>query len=261
VVIEEGDPYLVEAIRAASIPVEGKADMYRFGELDVARVRRILNNDLSPEPTKPPGKPPQLCDACQYRIVFEALRKKDCIVAGDIGCYTLGVLQPFEAIDSCVCMGASLGVGLGLRHVLPPDQARRVVSVIGDSTFVHSGISGLVEMVYNPPPNGHVLIILDNATTAMTGHQEHPGTGRTLAHEPTGKVVIEDLARSLGIRRVHVIEPHVGSDEFDRLLTDCLESNELAVIIARRPCILIAKQLKQYEAEQCECNTATAPAS
>jgi indolepyruvate ferredoxin oxidoreductase, alpha subunit len=258
VVIEEGDPYLVDAIRAASIPVDGKADMYRFGELDVPRVRRILNSDLTPEPARPLGKPPQLCDACQYRIVFEALRRKDCIVAGDIGCYTLGVLQPFEAIDSCVCMGASLGVGLGMRHVLPPDQARRVVSVIGDSTFVHSGISGLVEMVYNPPPNGHVLVILDNSTTAMTGHQEHPGTGRTLSHEPTGKVVLEDLARSLGIRRVHVIEPRFGSDEFDRLLTECLESNELAVIIARRPCILIAKQLKQYEEQRCECDAGTA---
>jgi indolepyruvate ferredoxin oxidoreductase alpha subunit len=258
VVIEEGDPYLVDAIRAQGIPVEGKAEMYRFGELDVPRVRRILNNDLTPEPAKPAGKPPQLCDACQYRIVFEALRKQDCIVAGDIGCYTLGVLQPFEAIDSCVCMGASLGVGLGLRHVLPADQARRVVSVIGDSTFVHSGISGLVEMVYNPPPNGHVLIILDNSTTAMTGHQEHPGTGRTLDHEPTGKLVLEDLARSLGIRRVHVIEPHSGTGDFDRLLTECLNSNELAVIIARRPCILIAKQLKQYEAQRCECPSAPA---
>jgi indolepyruvate ferredoxin oxidoreductase, alpha subunit len=256
VVIEEGDPYLVEAIRAENIPVEGKAEMYRFGELDVPRVRRILSNDCSPEPAKPPGKAPQLCDACQYRIVFESLRKKNCIVAGDIGCYTLGALQPFEAMDSCVCMGASLGVGLGLRHVLPPDQARRVVSVIGDSTFVHSGISGLIEMVYNPPPNGHVLVILDNCTTAMTGHQEHPGTGRTLAHEPTGKVVIEDLARSLGIRRVHVIEPRVGSDDFDRLLTECLDSNELAVIIARRPCILIARQLKQYEQQRCDCTAA-----
>ncbi|MCX6928531.1 MAG: thiamine pyrophosphate-dependent enzyme [Verrucomicrobia bacterium] len=263
VVVEEGDPYLVDAIRAAGIPVEGKADMYRFGELDVPRVRRILANDLSPEPVKPPGKPPQLCDACQYRIVFDSLRKQDCIVAGDIGCYTLGALHPFEAIDSCVCMGASLGVGLGLRHVLPFDQARRVVSVIGDSTFVHSGISGLVEMVYNPPPNGHVLIILDNSTTAMTGHQEHPGTGRKLNHEPTGKVVIEDLARALGIRRVHVIEPRVGTGEFDRLLADCLESNELAVIIARRPCILIAKQLKQYEEQrsECECETGKAAAA
>ncbi len=120
------------------------------------------------------------------------------------------MLPPFEAMDTCVCMGASIGVGLGLRHVLPPDEARRVVSVIGDSTFVHSGITGLVEMVYNPPPTGHVVMILDNGTTAMTGMQEHPGTGRTLDHQPTGKVVIEDLARSLGIRSVHVIDPTVN---------------------------------------------------
>jgi indolepyruvate ferredoxin oxidoreductase, alpha subunit len=260
VVVEEGDPYLVEAIRAAGIRVEGKADMYRFGELDVPRVRRILNQDLSPEAAKMPGKPPQLCDACQYRIVFESLRKRDCIVAGDIGCYTLGVLQPFEAMDSCVCMGASLGVGLGLRHVLPADQARRVVSVIGDSTFVHSGISGLVEMVYNPPPHGHVLIILDNSTTAMTGHQEHPGTGRKLNHEPTTKLVLEDLARAVGVKRVYIVEPHAGSDEFDRVLTDCLGCSELSVIIARRPCILIAKQLKQYEPRR-ECEAARPAAS
>jgi len=131
------------------------------------------------------------------------------------------------------------------------------VSVIGDSTFVHSGISGLIEMVYNPPPDGHVLIILDNSTTAMTGHQEHPGTGRKLNHEPTNKLVLEDLARSIGVRRVHVVEPRVGSNEFDRLLTECLDSRELAVIIARRPCILIAKQLKQYE-HRCECDAAPA---
>jgi indolepyruvate ferredoxin oxidoreductase, alpha subunit len=257
VVIEEGDPYLVDAIRAAGIPVEGKAEMYRFGELDVPRVRRILNHDLSPEPAKPPGKPPQLCDACQYRIVFEALRKRDCIVAGDIGCYTLGVLQPFEAMDSCVCMGASLGVGLGLRHALPPEQARRVVSVIGDSTFVHSGISGLVEMVYNPPSEGHVLLILDNATTAMTGHQEHPGTGRKLDHEKTNKLVLEDLARALGVKRVHVVEPRAGSNEFERVLDECLASRELCVIIARRPCILIVKWLRDLE--KCECESKESP--
>lgn len=253
IAIEEGDPYLVDAIRAAGMKVEGKADMYRFGELDVPRVRRILDYDLSPEAPKPAGKPPQLCDACQYRLVFEALRKRDCIVAGDIGCYTLGVLHPFEAIDSCVCMGASLGVGLGMRHVLPPEQAKRVVSVIGDSTFVHSGINGLIEMVYNPPPEGHVLVILDNSTTAMTGHQEHPGTGRTLNHEPTNKIVLEDLARSLGLKRVFVIEPRFGSGEFEQLLEESLASKELTVIIARRPCILIAKQLKQYEAQACQC--------
>jgi indolepyruvate ferredoxin oxidoreductase alpha subunit len=247
VVIEEGDPYLVESIRAAGIAVEGKPEMYRFGELNVPRVRRILAGDTSPEPTPVPGKPPQLCPGCSHRYVFEALHKLDCLVAGDIGCYTLGVLPPFNAMDTCVCMGASIGVGLGLRHVLPADQARRVVSVIGDSTFVHSGITGLVEMVYNPPPTGHVVLILDNSTTAMTGHQEHPGTGRTLEHEPTGKVSFEKLARSLGIENVHVADPSLAPDAFRQLVEDCLANGQLNVIIARRPCLLIAGKIKEYE--------------
>jgi indolepyruvate ferredoxin oxidoreductase alpha subunit len=252
-VIEEGDPYLADAIRAAGIAVRAKPEMYRFGELDVARAQRIIRADTSPEPVPPPGRPPQLCEACPYRVVFESLRRQNCIVAGDIGCYTLGALRPFEAMDSCVCMGASLGVGLGLRHVLPPEQACRVVSIIGDSTFVHSGISGLVEMAYNPPPNGHVVIILDNATTAMTGHQEHPATGRNLSHEPAAKLVLEDMARACGIRRVQVIEPRSGSDAFDHALSEALKSGELAVIIARRPCVLIARQLKEYEQREQSC--------
>jgi indolepyruvate ferredoxin oxidoreductase alpha subunit len=235
--------------------VEGKDEMYRFGELNVPRVRRILAGDLSPEPPKPAGKAPQLCEGCQYRVVFEALRRRDCIVAGDIGCYTLGVLEPFEAIDTCVCMGASLGVGLGLRHALPTEQARKVVSVIGDSTFVHSGINGLIEMAYNPPPHGHVLIILDNSTTAMTGHQEHPGTGRQLNHEPAQKIILENLVRAVGVRNVHIVEPRAGSEAFDKTLGAAPELNELTVIIARRPCILIARQLKQYEQrdQACDC--------
>ena len=157
-VVEEGDPYLYEAARTAGVAVEQKPEMYRFGELNVSRVRRIVAGDLSPEPALPAGKPPELCPGCPHRNVFEALRDLGCIVAGDIGCYTLGVLPPFSAMDTCVCMGAAIGVGLGLRHSLPPEQARKVVSVIGDSTFVHSGITGLVEMVYNPPATGHVLV-------------------------------------------------------------------------------------------------------
>jgi indolepyruvate ferredoxin oxidoreductase, alpha subunit len=247
VVVEEGDPYLADAIRARGLSIESKPDMFRFGELNVHRVRRILARDTSPEPAPKPGKPPQLCEGCAHRAVFETLHKLDCIVTGDIGCYTLGVLPPFNAMDTCVCMGASLGVGLGLRHTLPPEQARRVVSVIGDSTFVHSGITGLVEMVYNPPATGHVVIILDNGTTAMTGHQEHPGTGRTLEHQPTGKVVFEDLARAVGVQRVHVIEPRPGSAELENLLTESLAADALTLIIARRPCILVAKQIREYE--------------
>ena len=247
VVLEEGDPYLLEAIRAAGLVVEGRPEEYRFGELNVDRVKRIIAGDTSPEPAPPPGKPPELCQGCPHRSVFTALRNLDCIVASDIGCYTLAVLPPFEAVDTCVCMGASIGVGLGLRHALAPEQARRVVSTIGDSTFIHSGITGLVEMVYNPPKTGHLVIILDNGTTAMTGLQEHPGTGRTLEHQPTGKVVIEDLVRSLGIARVHVTDPTVNPAAFQELIVASLESEELTVIVARRNCLLAAGSIKAYE--------------
>jgi len=255
VVIEEGDPYLVEAIRAAGMAVEGKAEAYRFGELNVDRVRHILAGDNSPEPIPPPGKPPQLCQGCPHHSVFSALHNLDCIVASDIGCYTLAVMPPFEATDSCVCMGASIGVGLGLRHALPPEQARRVVSTIGDSTFIHSGITGLVEMVYNPPPTGHVVIILDNGTTAMTGMQEHPGTGRTLEHHPTGKVVIEDLVRSLGIPSVQVTDPTANPAAFQELVAASLAGGKLTVIVARRNCLLAAGKIKEYERAAAECET------
>jgi indolepyruvate ferredoxin oxidoreductase alpha subunit len=247
VVIEEGDPYLVEAIRAAGLPVEGKSDGFRFGELNVDRIKRIIAGDASRELTPPPGKPPELCHGCPHRSVFTALRNLDCIVASDIGCYTLAVLPPFEACDTCVCMGASIGVGLGLRHALPPEQARRVVSTLGDSTFIHSGITGLVEMVYNPPETGHVVIILDNGTTAMTGLQEHPGTGRTLDHQPTGKVVIEDLVRSLGISSVHVTDPTLNLAAFEELVAASLARQDLTVIVARRNCLLAAGKIKEYE--------------
>ena len=247
IVIEEGDPCLTDAIRAAGLNVDGKPEMYRFGELNVTRVRRILAGDITPESAPPPGKPPQLCQGCSHRYVYEALRDLNCIVPGDIGCYSLGALPPYEAMDTLVCMGAGITAGLGLRHVLPREEAKRVVSVIGDSTFVHSGITGLVDMIYNPPPTGHVVLILDNSTTAMTGHQEHAGTGRSLQHRPTGRVVFEELARSLGIDNVHVIDPSADPKAFARLLKDSLASEKLTVIVARRPCLLIAAKIKQYE--------------
>jgi indolepyruvate ferredoxin oxidoreductase alpha subunit len=246
-VMEEGDPYLYEAARTAGIAVEQRPEMFRFGELNVNRVRRIVAGDISPEPALPAGKPPELCPGCPHRNVFEALRDLGCIVAGDIGCYTLGVLPPFSAMDTCVCMGAAIGVGLGLRHSLPPEQARKVVSVIGDSTFVHSGITGLVEMVYNPPATGHVLVILDNGTTAMTGMQEHPGTGRRLDHEPTGRVVFEDLARMLGIKNIRIVDPVAEADAIEHVLREALARDELSVIIARRPCLLAAGAIKIRE--------------
>lgn len=252
VVIEEGDPWLVEKFRAAGLKVDAKAEAFRFGELNVDRVRRIIANDTSPEPVPPRGKPPQLCVSCPYHAVYSTIKKLDLIVAGDIGCYTLGVLPPYEAMDACVCMGASLGVGLGLRHVLPEAQARRVVSVIGDSTFVHTGINGLVEMVYNTPATGHLLLILDNGTTAMTGQQEHPGTGRTLDHESTNKLKIEELAKALGVKFVCVTDAGADPDAFEKLMRERLATNELSVIITRKPCLLAAGKIREYEKANAE---------
>jgi indolepyruvate ferredoxin oxidoreductase alpha subunit len=246
-VVEEGDPYLVEALRCMGLPVPATPIEFRFGELNVELVRKLLSGDKKPKPVGAPGRPPRLCDACPHINVFEVLRKLGCIVAGDIGCYTLGVLPPYEAMDMMVCMGASIGMGLGLRHVLPRDQAKRVVSVIGDSTFIHSGLTGMAEMVYNPPTTGHVLIILDNETTAMTGHQEHPGTGRDMSHQSTGHIVIEEVAKAMGIRNIHVVDPFKHQDEFERLVSDALIPDELTLIIARRPCVLVAGQIRSWK--------------
>jgi len=246
-VIEEGDPFLVEQIRAAGIEVQGKPEMYRFGEIDVTRVRRILAGDTSAEPQPPRGKPPALCNQCPHRITLNTLKELGCLVFGDIGCYSLGALPPLEAMHTLLCMGASIGMGLGLRHALPDDEARRVVSVLGDSTFVHSGITGLVEMIYNPPPTGHLVLILDNGTTAMTGLQEHPGTGRTLDHRATGKVDFEALARSLGVPHVYTVDPVAEPGRLAVLVKECLGEDRLAVIVVRRPCLLAAGKIKQYE--------------
>ena len=174
VVIEEGDPVWSTRCARPASAVEGEA-----GEVPLRRARRGAGaphprQGRPPEPAARAGSRRSSARAARTTAVYRALRKLDCIVAGDIGCYSLGVCAPFQAMDTCVCMGASLGVGLGLRHALPAEQARRVVSVIGDSTFVHSGLTGLVEMVYNPPTTGHVVIILDNGTTAMTGSRSTP---------------------------------------------------------------------------------------
>jgi len=250
VVIEENDPWLTTACRAAGLGVEAKDDaIFRFGELNVERVRRILARDSSPEPVPPRGKPPELCAGCPHRSSFEVLKELDCIVSGDIGCYTLAALPPISAMDMMIDMGAAVGMGLGLRHVLPREQAKRVVSVIGDSTFLHGGLPGLVEMAYNPPSTGHVLIILDNGTTAMTGQQEHPGTGRQLAGEATYRVSYEDMARAAGVRNVFTINPIREKAKFKELLAEALRKDELTVFIARSPCILAAGRIVAWEKE------------
>ena len=246
-VVEEGDPVLFEQCRLAGIAVRSNPRIYRFGELSVSRVRRLLANIEQPEPPPPPGQPPALCPGCPHRSAYQVLSDRKAIVAGDIGCYTLGVMPPYSAVDTCVCMGGGITVGLGLRKVLPPEEAKRVVSVIGDSTFVHSGLTGIAEMVYNPPETGHVVVILDNSITAMTGMQENPATGRNLKHAPTYKMVLEDVVKAMGVPNVHVVDHVAHPEQFSGLLDEAQEKGGLWVIIVRRSCLIAAPKIRQYD--------------
>ena len=247
-VIEENDPWLAETIRAMGIQVESKFDpVFRFGELDVTRVRRILNGETSPDPIPVKGKAPALCVGCPHRSSFAVLKDLGCIISGDIGCYTLAALPPFEAMDMMIDMGAAIGMGLGLRHVLPREQAKKVVSVIGDSTFVHSGITGLVEMAYNKPETGHVVVILDNSITAMTGQQEHPGTGRHLDHSPSYKIDYTQIAKAAGIQNVEIVDPVKNPEAMKKAVSEALAKDELSLIVAKSPCILALKSILAWD--------------
>ena len=248
VVIEENDPWLAENLRTAGISVESKYDpIFRFGEMDVNRIKRILAGDKSPDPVPVKGKAPALCEGCPHRSSFAVLKELDCIVSGDIGCYTLAALPPFSSMDMMVDMGAAIGMGIGLRQVLPREQAKRVVSVIGDSTFVHSGITGLVQMAYNKPETGHVVIILDNSITAMTGQQEHPGTGRKLDHSPTYKLDYGEIAKACGIPNVITVNPVKDTEGLKKAVQEALAKDELTLIIAKSPCILALKSILAWE--------------
>lgn len=252
-VVEEGDPIVADALKAAGLAVEVKDEEFRFGELNVARVRKLAAHDTTPDPAPAPGKPPQLCPGCPHRLTYQALHDLGCTVCGDIGCYTLGVLPPYEAVDTCVCMGASIGAALGMREVLPAEQAKKIVSVIGDSTFMHSGLTGLVDAVYNRPPHGHVVILLDNSTTAMTGLQEHPGTGRTLDHKEATRVNPAEVARAIGAR-VEEIDPFEMKDTLKDFIQAQLDREDVCLIICKRPCLLALKHLKDREKAAAEAN-------
>lgn len=237
VVVEEGDPVLEEALRAAGVEVASRPEGVRFGELDVARVAALVRG----EPTFPvyprDEAPPELCARCPHRVAYTMITQvPDVIVSGDIGCYTLGSLEPFQVMDSVVCMGASIGVGLGMRHVLPEAQARRVISVIGDGTFLHSGVTGVMEMISNPPATGHVIVVLDNGTTAMTGMQPHPGTGKTLDQRATGRVDYVALGKALGVRHVHEVLTAEDPQGFLRMIEDGLGRPDTTLIVVKNPC-------------------------
>jgi len=243
-VIEELDPYLEEQIRALGIVVKGKEIVPRIGELDPGVLRDSFgvngrgNGKWTVEIDVPP-RPPLLCPGCPHAGMFYAFKKLRLTVAGDIGCYTLGALPPLSAMDTCLNMGASIGMSEGMRAVLG-EKAGRVVAVIGDSTFIHSGISGFIDVVYNG--GADLVVILDNQTTAMTGHQEHPGTGRTLRGEATHKLDLVALCQAIGVRRVIEVDPY-DLGNVVKVLKAELAQEELSVVIARGPCVLKKREM------------------
>lgn len=240
-VVEELDPYLAESIRAMGIQVED-VGLPRRGELSsgsIASAFGIPSPAVREPMTDLPARPPMLCPGCPHRGVFRALREMDAIVTGDIGCYTLAALPPLGAMDSCVCMGASIGMAHGFSLAGGGPADRPVVAVIGDSTFAHSGLTGLTNAIYNG--GSETIVILDNRITAMTGHQDNPFTGRTLAGEPAPEIDIEGLVRALGVRDVHVVDPNLFRPT-EKALRTATEHEGVSVIIARAPCALLTRE-------------------
>ena len=238
-VVEELDPFIEDYVRAMGYKVTGKELVPILGELTPEIVDMALNkkrpaSDIPAYTSKIPGRPPALCKGCPHGFVFEVLKKLDVVVNGDIGCYTLAVLPPYSAMHSQGCMGASIGMHTGFEKARP-EMAGKSVAVIGDSTFIHSGITPLIDLVYNKGTG--TVLILDNRVTAMTGHQENPATGVTLMGEETHELDLELLCRAVGVKRVRKVDPK-NMDEFEKTVREELEAREPSVIISSRKCIL-----------------------
>ncbi len=236
-VIEELDPVIETQVRAMGIDVTGKELFPMVGEFSQNIIRRAFGMEDKPCPEAPqvPGRPPMMCAGCPHRGMFYALAKNKITVLGDIGCYTLGSAPPLTALDSTLCMGASVS---GIHGFLAarPEMAGKTVAVIGDSTFMHSGMTGLVNIAYNA--TNSTVIILDNSITGMTGHQQNPTTGYNIKGDPAAKVDLEALCHALGIRRVRVVDPY-DLKMCEEAVKEELAAEEPSVIISRRPCVLL----------------------
>ena len=247
-IVEELDPFIEEQVRAMGIEVTGKEILPVCGELSPGIVRKVFvdigvipagGEGQALSPIDLPGRPPNMCPGCPHRGVFFALNQLKAYVTGDIGCYTLGFMPPLSAMDTCVCMGASVGMATGVVKVVPEEEKKKVVGVIGDSTFLHTGINGLMDMVYNQAPA--TLIILDNRITAMTGRQDNPASGFTLMDDPTHRLDLPLLCRALGVRHVREINPF-DLTETRTIIQEEMNRPEPSVIITDKPCVLIKRE-------------------
>jgi indolepyruvate ferredoxin oxidoreductase alpha subunit len=272
VIVEELDPILEEHVRSLGIACEGRNLVPGIGELspDVLAASFGLASAAAAGPAGSaaaglPARPPVLCPSCPHRGIFYALGKFDVAVTGDIGCYSLGVFPPLKRIDTILCMGAGISMAHGMQMArqhaarrqtddasVPEDRRRRIVGIVGDSTFFHSGITGLLDIAYNGTAT--TVIVADNRTTAMTGHQEHPGTGRTISGAPAPAASVEEFGRACGIRNIATVNPYDIPATVE-VLGRALDADEPWLIVSRAPCPLYTKQqvgpTRAVDAQRC----------
>ena len=238
-VVEELDDVIESHVKALGIEVEGADILPRIDEFSQNLIAKSFGREVSKGITledEIPARPPVMCAGCPHRGLFYSLKKRKCTVLGDIGCYTLGAVPPLSTIEMTLCMGASIGATHGFNKMLGAESEGKTVAVIGDSTFMHSGMTGLANIAYNQ--SNSTVIILDNSITGMTGHQQNPTTGYNIKGDPAGKINLEELCRAMGINRVRVVDPY-NLKECDAAIKEELAAPEPSVIISRRPCALL----------------------
>jgi len=239
VVVEELDPIIENHVRALGLAVEGKDILPICGEFSQNLVAKALGKETGESRKLDdaiPGRPPVMCAGCPHRGLFHTLKRNKCTVLGDIGCYTLGAVAPLSSIEMTLCMGASIGAVHGFNKVRGAESEHKTVAVLGDSTFMHSGMTGLANVAYNQ--SNSTVIILDNSITGMTGHQQNPTTGYNIKGDPAGKIDLEALCRAMGFERVRVVDPY-DLKACDQVLKEELAADAPSVIISRRPCALL----------------------
>ncbi|SDP33419.1 indolepyruvate ferredoxin oxidoreductase subunit alpha [Selenomonas ruminantium] len=241
VVVEELDDIIEQYVRSLGLTVSGRDILPGIDEFSQNIVAKAFGRDVTTGETLEdaiPPRPPVMCAGCPHRGLFYTLQKKKCTVLGDIGCYTLGAVPPLSAMDMTLCMGASISAAHGFNKMRGAESSDKTVAVIGDSTFIHSGMTGLANVAYNQSPS--TIIILDNSITGMTGHQQNPATGLNIKGEPAGRIDLESLCRAMGFARVRVVDPY-DLKATEAAITEELSAPEASVIISRRPCALLKK--------------------
>ena len=242
-IVEELDPVIEEQVKSWGIKAVGKEIFTVQGEYSANMIRKaILKEEIEAKaPAAAPGRPPILCPGCPHRSVYYVLNKLKMHVAGDIGCYTLGAVAPLSVVDSVICMGASISSLHGMEKAKGKDYIKNWVAAIGDSTFLHTGVNSLMNMVYNKSTG--TVMILDNSTTGMTGHQDHAATGKTLMGEPTNAIDIPNLCRAIGVKNVVEVNAF-DIATLEKVVKEEVAKDEVSVIITKTPCVLLDKSKK-----------------